>query len=80
MPKAPSLSKHDMRRATIVLETAARDIGDAFLQYLYGMAALHLEEHQGKRRRINPSASNDPQITMAANLILSRRRDRPSRN
>ncbi len=79
MSKPPSLAKHDMRRATMLLEAAARDIGDEFLQYLYGMAALHLEEQSGKHRRIEPSALNDPQITVAVKMIVTGRGDRPSK-
>ncbi len=62
-----------MRYATVVLEEAARDIGDGFLQYLYGMAALHLEEQSGKHQRGDPPALNDPHIAMAAKLIMKRR-------
>lgn len=72
-------AKQDMRRATMVLEAAARDIGDEFLQYLYGMVALHLEEQSGNHRRIEPRALNDPKITMAAKMIVKGRGDRPSR-
>ena len=61
MSEPPPLLRRDMRRATVVLETAAHSIGDEFLQYLYEMAALHLEEEIGKRQRRGRPASNDPQ-------------------
>ena len=69
MSKSPTLLKHDIRRTTVVLETAAHDIGDEFLQYLYGMAVLHLEQQGGKHQRIEPPLKNDPQIAMAAKMI-----------
>ena len=77
MPKATPLIKHDMRRATVVLETAAHDVGDEFLQYLYGMAALHLEEQSGKHQPNESVVSNDPRISMAAKMILAGRGDWP---
>lgn len=65
---------HDLRRATLVLEKAAGDAGDTFLQYLYGIAVLHLEERAGlrqKRQRASPSYEPDSTVRKLAKELIS---------
>jgi hypothetical protein len=45
------LNRQDLRVATEILEKAAGEAGDAFLQYLYRMAILHLEVQAGIRSK-----------------------------
>jgi hypothetical protein len=45
--KKPSLDS--MHRRTVTLEKAAGDLGDDFLQYLYQLARIHIEERAGIR-------------------------------
>jgi hypothetical protein len=68
---APRLIRHDMRRTAEVLEVAASGIGDEFLQYLFGMAILHLDEKAGNGQPVEVLPLNDPQIAMVAKLVSS---------
>jgi hypothetical protein len=61
---------HDMLRTTAVLEKAASDAGDDFLQYLYAMALLHLEERLGKRRAPEPFNGKNSSIERLAQMIM----------
>ena len=73
MRKRSNIVPHDMCRATAVLERAAADSGDYFLQYLYGVAILHLEEGAGIRHDADREPSSDdvdPDIAKLAKNLL----------
>ena len=60
-----SLSLDSIHSRTVTLEKAAGDLGDAFLQYLYRLARLHIEERAGVSRGKNrhPPFSKDHDIS-----------------
>jgi hypothetical protein len=47
---------------TVTLEKEAGELGDGFLQYLYRLARLHIEEQVGIRHEehLKPPPSRDP--------------------
>ncbi len=66
---ALSLDKRDARRITARLEAVAKDDGDDFLQYLYGMAILHIDEKARGLRKPALPVPPDPNIAKAAKLV-----------
>ena len=65
---------NDLWRTTVILEQAASDSGDDFLQYIYGMAVLHLNERRNridKRQLVSGSDDIDPRIGKLAKTLLA---------
>jgi hypothetical protein len=61
-----------MHRTAEALDVAASDIADEFLQYLFGMAVIDMDEKAGKGQPAEASSWNDAQITKAAKLVCAR--------
>jgi hypothetical protein len=70
----PRVGPHDIRARTALLYDAACKVGDPFLQYLYQMTIIHLDELAGRPIRYDTVQSNfeDPNIALAATLIAHR--------
>lgn len=67
---ASRLVRMDMRRTVEILDSAARDIGDNFLQYLFGMTIIYLDEKVGNRQPFDDAQPpTDPQIARAARMV-----------
>jgi hypothetical protein len=67
----PRVSPNNIRARTASLHEAAGKLGDPFLQYLYQMALLHLDELAGlpMPNDTKQSRSDDPNIALAARLV-----------
>jgi hypothetical protein len=78
----PRVSPHNIRARTASLHEAAGKLGDPFLQYLYQMALLHLDELAGLPipNDTKQSKSDDPNIALAARLVGRDGLEVPDRN
>lgn len=74
--KSTRLSPNDIRRRTETLHRTAGEIGDDFLQYLFGMALLYLDSQVrgGLDRRVEAPAVEVSRIAKAAKLLNGKAR------
>ena len=66
------ISANNLRRRTEALHRAAGELGDDFLQYLFGMALLHIDERAkgAETQPVEAPAWRDLQILLAAKLVI----------
>lgn len=71
--KKPRISPNSIRRRTEALHRAAGEAGDNFLQYMFGMALLHLDNQAARihDQGATTPGGDDPQVAKAAKLIRS---------